>query len=245
MKMAHIVVAWVLFACAAHVKAVDFSTAKIGGKRLTICRVNVAREQLRLFWRDDAGVPIKRLSRLAEITDARGEKLAFAMNAGMYHGDFSPVGVLVSEGKELSSLNTSKGEGNFFMKPNGVFFVTGHAAGVMETSRYAIMEERPVLATQSGPMLVHEGKVNPLFRPESDSRLYRNGVGAPTRDTAVFVISEDPVNFFEFATFFRDSLHCSEALFLDGTVCSLYAPSLGRNDFRMDLGPMIGVVEKK
>jgi len=56
-------------------------------------------------------------------------------------------------------------------------------------------------------------------------------------------MSEVPVNFYEFATFFRDQLHCPDVLFLDGTISSIYAPELKRNDFRMDLGPIIGVTE--
>ena len=55
--------------------------------------------------------------------------------------------------------------------------------------------------------------------------------------------SEAPVNFHEFATMFRDVLRCPDALFLDGTISSLHAPKLNRSDFRMDLGPMIGVTE--
>ena len=59
----------------------------------------------------------------------------------------------------------------------------------------------------------------------------------------IFVNSEAPVNFHEFATFFRDKLRSTEALFLDGTISSLHATALKRSDFRMDLGPIIGIVE--
>jgi uncharacterized protein YigE (DUF2233 family) len=58
----------------------------------------------------------------------------------------------------------------------------------------------------------------------------------------VFVISESPVTFYEFASFFRDSLHCREALYLDGTISSLYAPKLNREDRGPDMGPIFGVV---
>ena len=81
------------------------------------------------------------------------------------------------------------------------------------------------------------------FREGSENRLFRNGVGVPSPDVALFAISEAPVNFHEFATMFRDVLHCPDALFLDGTISSLYAPTLKRSDFRMDLGPIPGVTE--
>jgi uncharacterized protein YigE (DUF2233 family) len=57
------------------------------------------------------------------------------------------------------------------------------------------------------------------------------------------VISNAPVTFYEFAMYFRDQLHCQDALYLDGAVSSLFHPESGRNDSTVDLGPMIAVVE--
>jgi uncharacterized protein YigE (DUF2233 family) len=230
-------------ALARNVSGVEFSTAEIGGKPLTVCRVDLRKERLQLFLRDDTGQPIKRFERLAGLIAARGRKLTFAMNAGMYHGDFSPVGLFVSEGRQFTPLNTARADGNFFLKPNGVFLLTESGARVVETSEYPAIRERVILATQSGPMLVHQGRLHPAFNAQSESRLFRNGVCAPRPDTVVFVNSEAPVNFHEFATFFRDTLRCTEALFLDGTISSLHSTALGRSDFRMDLGPIIGVTE--
>jgi len=39
----------------------------------------------------------------------------------------------------------------------------------------------------------------------------------------LFVISEQPINFSEYAAFFRDELQCQDALYLDGVVSSLYS----------------------
>ena len=223
--------------------AVEFTKAEVAGKPLTVCKVNVRKERLRLFLRDDAGKPISRFDRLVNVLKARGETLTFAMNAGMYHAGFAPVGLFVADGKQLAPLNTDSGEGNFFLKPNGVFMLTEAGARVVETSKFPSIRERVVLATQSGPMLVNGGAIHPAFRPGSESLMYRNGVCAPTPDAAIFVNSEAPLNFHQFASFFRDHLKCSEALFLDGTINSLYSTELKRNDFRMNLGPIIGVVE--
>ncbi len=103
---------------------------------------------------------------------------------------------------------------------------------------HAFRDAAPRLATQSGPMLLDRGLIPDIaaFRPTSTSRFVRNGVCAPTQQEAVFVISEDPVTFFEFAQFFRDRLACSDALYLDGSISSLYAPQLGRADSRRDAG---------
>lgn len=224
--------------------AVEFTTAEYRGNRFTICRVDVRKERLQLFHRDEAGRPFKRFTRLESWLGERGQKLVFAMNAGMYHGDFSAVGLLVSDGNQTVPLNTAVGEGNFFLKPNGVFVLAERGAQVIEASEYPRLGGHVILATQSGPLLLRRGQIHRAFRADSTSRLYRNGVGVRSPETALFVITENPVNFHEFAAFFLDGLRCHDALFLDGTISSLHAPKLKRSDFRMDLGPIIGVVEK-
>jgi len=57
------------------------------------------------------------------------------------------------------------------------------------------------------------------------------------------VISEEEVTFRELALYFRDVLGCSEALYLDGSISSLFAPQIKRADARAKLGSMIAVVE--
>ncbi len=225
------------------ISAVEFSTIEFAGKHFTVCRVDVRKEQLQLFHRDESGIPLSRFERLATWLDRRRQKLVFAMNAGMYHEDYSAVGLFVSGGHQFTPLNTDNGEGNFFLKPNGVFVLTDVGAKILETSEYPALREQVILATQSGPLLVRENKIHPAFNAQSVSRFLRNGVGVPSPNIALFVISEEPVNFYEFACLFRDQLGCRDALFFDGSVSSLYAPALQRNDFRMDLGPMIGVTK--
>jgi uncharacterized protein YigE (DUF2233 family) len=223
--------------------AVEFSTIEVAGKRVTICRVNVRKEQLQLFHHDETGQPFKRFDRFTAWLQPRGQKLVFAMNGGMYHRDFSAVGLYVSDGKTLAPLNTTNGVGNFFLKPNGVFLVSKAGAQVVESSEYPRLRERAIIATQSGPLLVQDGKIHPAFKPDSTNRFIRNGVGVPSPDVAVFAITEAPVNFHEFATMFRDTLHCPNALFLDGTISSLHSTELKRSDARMDLGPIIAITE--
>lgn len=224
-------------------KAVDYGEVKVNGKRVTVCRVNVRKEKLQLFLQDDQGQPLKSFTGINDWLAPQGKKLTFAMNAGMYHGNLSPVGLFVSEGKPLTELNTANAEGNFFLKPNGVFLITGSGAQVIETSEYLKVKEPVILATQSGPLLLRKGVIHPAFNQNGPSRLYRNGVGIPSPDIAIFAISEEPVNFHEFATMFRDLLRCPDALFFDGTVSSLFSTHLKRNDKKMDLGPVIGITE--
>lgn len=213
-----------------------------GDGRFTVVRVDLATQKLHLFWQDDKGRPLRRLDKLSAWLKTQGKTLAFGMNAGMYHADASPVGLLVIDGRELAPLNLSGGEGNFFLKPNGVFLLTSQGARVVDAMDYPALREGVLFATQSGPLLLKDGQIHPALSANSASRYIRNGV-CVNGSQALFVITERPVTLHEFASFFRDELHCREALYLDGAVSSLYAPRLGRNDHRSALGPLFGVVD--
>jgi uncharacterized protein YigE (DUF2233 family) len=208
--------------------------------RFTVVTVDSAHQSLALFLNDEAGQPLNSFARLSAMLAKRGQRLSFAVNAGMYHADFSPVGLLVQDGKEVSPLNLADGVGNFFLKPNGVFLVGVGGPRVVASTEYQGAGVR--IATQSGPLLLHKGEIHPAFNPQSVSRYVRNGVGV-AGSKAYFVISNHAVTFYEFAVFFRDNLHCQDALYLDGSVSSLYSSALGRNDAAAKLGPMLGLVE--
>jgi uncharacterized protein YigE (DUF2233 family) len=210
-------------------------------KRYTVVTVDVKREKLQLFLGDEAHQPFMGFARLSSWLEGRGAKLDFAMNAGMYHADLSPVGLLVQEGKQMAPLNLDDGAGNFFLKPNGVFLVTAAGPQVVESSQYAAVKGKVQLATQSGPLLVLDGVMHPGFREESRSRHIRNGVGV-ANGKVLFVISEKPVTLYEFAAFFRDTLKCRNALYLDGAISRMYSEKLKRNDGGVNLGPILGVV---
>ena len=138
-------------------------------------------------------------SSLADALAAKGDTLAFAMNAGMYAPDYAPVGLYVESGRTLHGVNTAAGEGNFHMKPNGVFWVDGARAGVTETARFLKSRMGPAYATQSGPMLVVGGRINPHIHESGASEKYRNGVCVTQGHVAHFAISNQPVTFYRFA----------------------------------------------
>jgi uncharacterized protein YigE (DUF2233 family) len=225
-------------------QAVECSNDALNGATVTVCRVDLGREQLQLFWRDAAGQPYQRFETLRDALAEKGQTLVFAMNGGMYQPDFSPVGLFVSDGHELHPLNQHRGAGNFSQQPNGVFLVDSHGARVLTTEDYAQEKPQPLLATQSGPMLVHRGAIttSPVMSPQSQSRRIRNGVCAPSPVEAIFVVTASAVTFYEFAGYFLQRQHCEEALYLDGSISSLYAPQLGRADHWFNMGPIVGVV---
>lgn len=168
-----------------------------------------------------------------------GDKVAFAMNAGMFGEDGRPIGLAIADGKQVHQVALRPGGGNFGMKPNGVFLVraSGRAEVVVSEDFTASPDIR--LATQSGPMLVIAGRLHPKFSADGESRNMRNAVGVGRNGTPVFVMTEDPVSLGKLGRFFRDRLKTPDALYFDGSVSSLWSPSDGRMDNFADLGPII------
>ena len=97
----------------------------------TVCEVDLRRQSVRLFWKKPDGYPYEYLSSLPRALGNHSRRLLFATNGGMYHQDNSPVGLYVEAGRELVRANTSAGPGNFHMRPNGVFYLTGEVAGIL------------------------------------------------------------------------------------------------------------------
>ncbi len=170
--------------------------------------------------------------------------IAFVMNGGMYGDDLRPIGYFVQDANRLMELNREDGSGNFFLKPNGVFFGTGQSWRIIETDTFLrTIGTRPAFGTQSGPMLVINGELHPEIAEDGPSKALRNGVGIDGEGKAHFVISNEPLSFGQLARFFRDEIGVANALFLDGNVSSLWDPATGRMDNRR-VGPLI-VVEKR
>ena len=215
-----------------------------GDQGYTLCEVEVGRDDLRLFLDNpETGAPLGSFVNLAKLVEGQGLRLGFAMNAGMYHPDRHPVGLYVEAGRKIAAAVARAGPGNFGMLPNGVFCIEEGRFRVIETHRYLEAEPACRFATQSGPMLVIDGALHPRFSRGSDSRFVRNGVGVSADgQRAYFVISDAPVNFYDFARFFLDGLGTPQALYLDGKISRLYAPSLDRHDGGFPMGPMVGVV---
>jgi uncharacterized protein YigE (DUF2233 family) len=213
------------------------------GASYTLCEV-AAGEDLRLFHSGPDG-PLGSFNAVDDALGAEGKTLAFAMNAGMYHRDLAPVGLYIENGEEQSAIVTSDGPGNFGLLPNGVFCI-GEGFRVIESRSFDADRPACRFATQSGPMLLLGGELHPSLVRDSDSLYIRNGVGVSADGTrAVFAISNDAVNFHSFARLFRDALGLTDALYFDGNISRLYAPSLNRSDLGFPMGPIVGAVVPK
>lgn len=205
-----------------------------------VCEVDLHHYDLVLSRADASGKPYGSLSALA-----KAKPFVFATNAGMYHEDLSPVGLYVEDGREMSPLNLGDAPGNFFMKPNGVFYVDQAGnAGVMESVAFAASGIKPALATQSGPMLVVDGRLHPRFEENGSSRYIRNGVGADRGKSVVFAISRQPVSLGSFARLFRNRLGIGNSLFFDGAISALHDGSKYLVGGNHPVGPILAVKEK-
>ena len=215
------------------------------GSRYTVCEVDLRRQAVKLFWKKSDGAPYRYLNSVPRTLGEGSGRLLFATNAGMFGPDYNPVGLYIENGGQLVRANTKPGFGNFHMKPNGVFYVAGATAGILETVSFLRQSPHTDFATQSGPLLVIDGQLHPRFSRVGGSRKYRSGVGVRDASTVVFAISEDEVSFGSMARLFRDRLKCRNALFLDGgSVPSLYSPVLQRRGNLFPLGPIVGVYER-
>lgn len=208
----------------------------------TLCEATLD-DDLRLFHSDADGRLLGSFSRINAMLEQNGQTLGFAMNAGMYHSDRSPVGLFIENGKERAPLADGGTYGNFGLKPNGVFCFGKDRLAVIETNKFRDARPACDYATQSGPMLVIDGALHPRFLLDATSRYIRNGVGVSADGTrAWFVISDNPVTFHEFGSLFRDHLKTPNALYFDGKVSRLFAPDLGRSDSGFPLGVIVGTV---
>jgi len=204
---------------------------------------NPKKTQVKLFWKDKNGQVLKSFANLKAEVESNGQSLLLAMNAGMYMEDNSPLGLYIDNGRQIRKLNLGKSNsGNFYLKPNGVFYLTKNKeAKVIETSKFKQSKDIE-FATQSGPMLIIEGEIHPAFTKGSANLNIRNGVGILPNNELIFAISKVPVNFYDFAMYFKN-LGCKNALYLDGSVSRAYIPEKKWGQLEGNFGVLIGVVE--
>jgi uncharacterized protein YigE (DUF2233 family) len=221
-------------------------TVLFAGVPFHTATIDPAQDDLRLLWKDGTGRRFGSFDAVERWAAGQGKTVLLATNAGIFQPGFTPLGLHIEAGKTPVKLNRWHGGGNFFLKPNGVFYVTRKGrAGVAETQAFAKLRPGPLrLATQSGPLLVNQGKVHPKFTRGSANRTWRNGVGVTKTGKVVFALSELPVNLYDFATLFRDALNCPNTLYLDGSISGMRCPSLRcRRDGSADFAGILAVLQ--
>lgn len=219
--------------------------------------VDLQRSKLELHWRNPAGDPFLNFGALEDYLLADGQRLLAAMNAGIFDTNSRPLGLHIERGQILRRLNSRRsGYGNFYLQPNGVFFLersngTIRARLLTTTAferahpdvRETGSSARVLEATQSGPMLVVDGRINSVFKPDSGNRLIRNAIGVRSANRVLLVLTQTPVNFHTLARFLRDQLKCANALYMDGNISNLYVPGSKNASSISNFGGMITVLE--
>ncbi len=200
------------------------------GKHYIVCTVTTKNQNVELFNQNKQG-GVYNLQTVNKEINSRKKTHIFSMNAGMYDKQYNPIGLYVANGKEYHPVNLQKqGYGNFYsLPPNGIFVIDSKGKPEVISTQAFIKKYKPSmvkLATQSGPMMVINGKFNKAFNEGSSNLNIRNGIGVDENGNIVAVISEDEVNFYEFSALFKEKLKCNNALYLDGVVSQWYAPKL-------------------
>jgi uncharacterized protein YigE (DUF2233 family) len=203
-------------------------------------KVNTKKQNVEFFWKNDKNEKFKSIQNLKSWLYNNKRKLVFAMNAGMYRTDNSPLGLFIEKKKTMSPLNTSNGNGNFYLKPNGVFYITTDNSPFISITSEFKNNGQIKYATQSGPMLVINGQIHHAFKEGSANLNIRNGVGILPDNTVIFAMSKSEINFYDFAKYFK-SLGCKNALYLDGFVSRTYLPEKNWIQTDGNFGVIIGV----
>jgi uncharacterized protein YigE (DUF2233 family) len=213
---------------------------KTSDERFISYTIDPKKQDMKLYWKDDKQQNFKSILNLKTWLEKNHKKLDFAMNAGMYKEDYSPLGLFIENKKVISPLNTKNANGNFYLKPNGVFYITTDSTPIVCNTTDFINNGKIKYATQSGPMLVIEGKIHPAFKEGSTNLNIRNGVGILTDNRIVFAMSKKEINLYDFAIYFKN-IGCKNALYLDGFVSRTYLPTQNWIQTDGDFGVIIGV----
>lgn len=205
--------------------------------------VDLKQQDLSFYWKDANGKRYGSLGNLKNKLAEQNKHLVFAMNGGMYLKDGSPQGLFIENGAEKKRINLVKeAYGNFYLQPNGIFYITNSNEGVVcQTTSYP-GNKGVKFATQSGPMLVIDGKIHSKFTKGSKNVHIRNGVGVLPNGNLLFAMSKETINLYDFASFFLER-GCKNALYLDGFVSRTYLPSKKCTQTDGNFGVIIGVVK--
>lgn len=200
-------------------------------------------QNLQFYWKQNNDSNYFNFKRLKTKLQKNNKQLLFATNGGMYNKKGSPQGLYIEDFKELSEIDkATKGYGNFYLQPNGVFYVTRSKDAKVVTTSNFIANKNIEYATQSGPMLLIDGALHPKFNKDSKNLNIRNGVGVLPNGQLLFAMSKTKINFYDFATYFKNN-GCKNALYLDGFVSKTYLPAKHWEQLEGDFGVIIGVTD--
>lgn len=209
-------------------KAADLNYTKV--RQTSFVALKTRAEKINLHWKDNTG---KAYQYFANLNAQKPFKAL--INAGIYSSDNTPAGLYIENFNVKKRLNNRQGKGNFHLQPNGVFFIDkNNQASILSTADFlkkygdlALGENTLIrLATQSGPMLLIDGKINPILKANSETRYARTGVCLNQQQEVILFATDDGVlpansNLYDFAQAAKQ-FGCIDALYLDGKISKLY-----------------------
>jgi uncharacterized protein YigE (DUF2233 family) len=198
--------------------------------------VDIQEHPIKMYWKDEQGNRYGDFAKLKTDLKKQGQTLQFATNGGMFTPEGAPQGLYIENGKTIKEIDTFNYSGNFYMMPNGVFGVKNNKAFISSRGEQIPNAD---FATQSGPMLVIDGKLHEMFRDGSSNKYVRSGVGLINDHKLVFAISKEKCNFYDFASLFKEEFDCASALYLDGAISKMYLPAIGRHQTTGNFGVII------
>jgi uncharacterized protein YigE (DUF2233 family) len=152
--------------------------------------VDIKKQEIKLYWKNEQQENFKSIQNLKNWLDKHHKLLVFAMNAGMYKQNNAPQGLFIENQKTITPLDTTSGNGNFYLKPNGVFYCTVDSFPMICTTTNFMDNGNIKYATQSGPMLVIDGQIHSAFKGNSTNLNIRNGVGILPDNKIIFAMSK-------------------------------------------------------
>ena len=212
----------------------------IEDERFVSFTVNPKKENLKFYWKNENGENFKNVENLKLWLKKKRKKLIFGTNGGMYKKDNSPQGLYIENGFKIIEIDTTTGNGNFYLKPNGIFYISIDKIPTICSTEKFTDNKKINFATQSGPMLIIDGNIHSEFQKNSVNLNIRNGVGILPNNEVIFAMSKKEINFYEFAKYFKE-LGCKNALYLDGFVSRTYLPEKKWKQTDGNFGVIIGV----
>ncbi len=204
-------------------------------------KVDFGKDVVKLYWKDSNDIPYEKLENLAK-TKPNG--FNFIMNGGIYTEGMKPEGLYIENSKELSPLNLKDGKGNFYEKPNGVFYIQKNKPYIVTSDKFK-SNDKITYAVQSGPMLITDGTINPKFTDKSNSRHIRNGVCLTKNNNLILIVSNEKVTLYDFAIYSKANYKCHNLLYMDGTISRAYEYNKINSSQKYPFVTMIAVEPKK
>jgi uncharacterized protein YigE (DUF2233 family) len=143
-------------------------------------------------------------------SDARSvaSNAAFGINANFFDTDGKPLGVVMSDGRELNPLHDVSWQAVFFVDKNG-------KPGIVRAPNWTQQRAGAVFGVQAGPRLVINGEKNQVARARGDLRA---GVCVDAEERVIFFATphESLFDVWQMVDLAATKLQCRDAMLFDG-----------------------------